>query len=80
MPVPKPAPLTGPRARAYPCGMTCRSCLHFLPSQKAAAPRPGLLGYGYCKAAPTPALRARFFHESQGDCWVNPPRYQENRT
>ena len=60
--------------------MTCRSCLYFLPSEKANAPRPGLLGWGYCSAAPDAVLRARFFHDSQADCWVKPPRYQEKRS
>lgn len=50
--------------------MTCRDCTHFLPSEKANAPRPGLLGYGYCKAAPTVEQRARFFHDSQAKCWL----------
>lgn len=59
--------------------MPCRDCLHFLPSEKANAPRPGLLGYGYCNAAPDAVLRARFFHESQADCWIKPPSYKENR-
>lgn len=59
--------------------MLCRDCVHFLPSMKAYAPRPGLLGYGYCKAAPTVLLRARFFHESQPTCWIKPPAFEKAR-
>lgn len=59
--------------------MPCRDCLHFLPSEKALAPRPGLLGYGYCRAAPDAVLRARFFHDSQSPCWITPPSYKEIR-
>lgn len=59
--------------------MLCADCVHFLPSMKANAPRPGLVGYGYCQAAPDAVLRARFFHESQAGCWIKPPRFQEAR-
>lgn len=60
--------------------MPCRDCLHFLPSTKASAPpRPGLPGYGYCKAAPDVILRARFFHESQASCWLSPQSFKEVR-
>ncbi len=55
--------------------MPCRDCSHFLPSEKANAPRPGLVGYGYCNAASTALLRARFFHESQAECWLTPPSF-----
>jgi hypothetical protein len=59
--------------------MSCRDCVHFLPSAKANAPRPGLVGYGYCKAAPDAVLRARFFHDSQPECWLNPAKFVEER-
>lgn len=55
--------------------MACCDCLHFLPSMIASAPRPGLVGYGYCKAAGDAVLRARFFHESQTPCWLDPPLF-----
>lgn len=57
--------------------MACHCCAHFLPSPKADALRPGLPGYGYCKAAPDAVLRARFFHESQPTCWLTPPLFKE---
>ena len=59
--------------------MACCDCLHFVPSAKANAPRPGLVGYGYCAAAPNAVLRARFFHDSQPVCWVQPPAFKEIR-
>ena len=58
--------------------MTCRDCQHYLPSAEAYKPRPGLEGYGFCKAAPTLERQARFFHESSA-CWLTPPRYQEKK-
>lgn len=57
--------------------MTCRACLHYLPSADAAQ-RAVLDGYGYCKAASSPELRARFF-SADGTCWLVPTRYQERR-
>lgn len=57
--------------------MQCRDCFHFLPSEKANHPRPGLIGYGYCAAAPSAVLRARFFHDSTRPCWLALSRYQE---
>lgn len=56
--------------------MPCRDCQNYLPSDKASAPRPGLLGYGYCKAAPSVHLRARFFHESAHPCWLALSRFE----
>ena len=57
--------------------MTCRDCHHFLPSEKANQ-RAFLEGFGYCNAAPTIELRARFFR-ADNDCWLTPPRFQERR-
>jgi hypothetical protein len=56
--------------------MPCHDCRHFIPSAVANKPRWGLDGYGYCKAAPSIELRARFFADS-GVCWLVPNRYQE---
>lgn len=58
--------------------MTCRDCLHYLPSDEANKPRAGLDGYGYCKAPAEPIDRARFFHELR-DCWLIPPQFKERR-
>ncbi|HPC58920.1 MAG TPA: hypothetical protein PK689_07975 [Kiritimatiellia bacterium] len=57
--------------------MACSDCVHFLPSMKASAPRPGLVGYGYCNAASTALLRARFFQESQAECWLTPSSFEK---
>lgn len=57
--------------------MPCRDCLHYLPSSEAIQ-RAVLDGYGYCKVAPTPELRARFF-AADGACWLVPNRYLERR-
>lgn len=59
--------------------MTCRDCLHYLPSTEASTPRPGLVGYGYCKAAPTPEGRAAFFHDSQQVCLLSPVAFHPVR-
>ncbi|MFN4325216.1 MAG: hypothetical protein ACK4FP_04950 [Azonexus sp.] len=58
--------------------MTCRDCLHYLSSDEANKPRSGLAGYGYCKAAPSIELRARFFHETSA-CWLSPIQFKERR-
>ena len=58
--------------------MTCRDCHHYLDSAEANKPRAGLDGYGYCKAAPSIELRARFFHESSA-CWLTPVLFKERR-
>lgn len=58
--------------------MTCRDCQHYLSSEEANKPRSGLVGYGYCKAAPSVELRARFFHETQS-CWLSPVQFKEAR-
>jgi hypothetical protein len=58
--------------------MTCRTCLHFLTSERAAQ-RAVLDGYGYCKAAPTIELRARFFRDDR-DCWLADPRYEARKS
>jgi len=57
--------------------MPCRDCVSFLPSEKAGQ-RSVLEGFGYCNAAPTVLLRARFFRDDQG-CWLTPPRFKERR-
>ena len=54
--------------------MPCRDCLHFLTSEKANQ-RAVLEGYGYCNHAPSPLLRARFFHGSQDACWLFPEAF-----
>ena len=59
-------------------GMPCKNCVHFLTSAQAAQ-RAVLDGYGYCKAAPTPELRARFFSDG-GNCWLEHNRYQEQKS
>ena len=46
--------------------MTCRDCLYYEPSNARGR---GLSGYGYCRKAATPELRARFFHEAS-TCWL----------
>ena len=46
--------------------MACSDCVHFLPSMKANASRPGLVGYGYCKAAPDAVLRALLLRIAAG--------------
>jgi len=58
--------------------MTCRDCLHYLSSEEANKPRAGLLGYGYCKAAPTVELRSRFFPETSV-CWLSPIQFKDAR-
>lgn len=55
--------------------MTCQACLHYLPSVAATNPRSGLVGYGYCKAAPSLELRARFFPASTARCWLAVDRF-----
>jgi hypothetical protein len=57
--------------------MPCRTCQHFVTSEKAAQ-RAVLGGFGYCNAAPSPELRARFFRDDS-ECWLTPTRYQERR-
>lgn len=57
--------------------MPCRDCYSFVPSEKANQ-RAVLEGFGYCNAAPSPELRARFFRDHLA-CWLTPPRYQERR-
>ena len=54
-------------------GMTCQICTHFESSEKAAQ-RAVLEGFGYCKAAPTLELRARFFR-ADSECWLVPMRF-----
>ncbi len=44
----------------------CRDCRYFEPSDAGGR---GLAGYGYCRKADTPDLRARFFPETS-DCWL----------
>lgn len=58
--------------------MPCRDCFHFLSSAQAAQ-RAVLDGYGYCQAAPSVELRARFFPDS-GNCWLATNRYQERKS
>lgn len=50
-----------------------------MPSTEANTPRPGLVGYGYCKAAPTPEGRAAFFHDSQRVCLLSPVAFHPVR-
>jgi len=57
--------------------MPCRDCLHYLPSEKALAPRSGLANYGYCQAAPSVETRSRLFSAAQAPCWLNPSRYKK---
>ena len=57
--------------------MPCRDCVSFLPSEKAGQ-RAVLEGFGYCNAAPTIELRARFFRDYL-DCWLDENRYKERR-
>jgi len=57
--------------------MTCRTCQHFVSSERANQ-RAELEGFGYCNAAPSALLRARFFRDHL-DCWLSPARYQERR-
>jgi hypothetical protein len=59
--------------------MPCRDCQHFSSSIETNRQRPGLVGYGYCRAAPTVTLRARFFHDSQSPCWLAESRYVRRR-
>lgn len=59
--------------------MPCRDCLHYIPSEKALAPRSGLAGYGYCQAAPCVVTRARLFSAASAPCWLTEPRYKEFR-
>lgn len=59
--------------------MLCRDCVHYLSSEDPNRPRSGLAGYGYCKAGATPELRARFFPETTGRCWLPETRYQERK-
>lgn len=56
--------------------MTCQACRHYLPSEEANKPRSGLVGYGYCKAAPSLELRARLFPESTARCWLADDRFK----
>jgi len=58
--------------------MTCRACQHFLSSERAKQ-RAVLDGYGYCNAAPTVELRARFFRDTTSPCWLDVDRYQERK-
>ena len=58
--------------------MHCRDCVHYLSSIEANKPRMGLAGYGYCQAAPSVELRARFFRDDSA-CWLTPPAFQERR-
>lgn len=53
--------------------MTCHDCIHFLTSAQANQ-RAALAGFGYCKAAPSIELRARFFRDDTR-CWLTPVRY-----
>lgn len=57
--------------------MPCRDCQYFLSSEKAAQ-RAVLPGFGYCNAAPTVELRARFFRGDR-ECWLVPVHYKERR-
>lgn len=57
--------------------MPCRDCVSFLPSEKAGQCAV-LEGFGYCNAAPTIELRARFFRDHL-DCWLDENRYKERR-
>ncbi len=59
--------------------MPCRDCQYFSSSIETNRPRPGLVGYGYCSAAPTVELRARFFRDSQSSCWLDGSRYKARR-
>ena len=56
--------------------MNCHACTHYQTTAEALKPRPGLDGYGYCKAAPTIEQRARMFHENS-PCWLTPPAFKE---
>lgn len=56
--------------------MTCQACLHYLPSVHDSNRAAGLVGYGYCKAAPSLELRARFFPESTARCWLADDRFK----
>jgi len=51
--------------------MACQDCIHYLPSDEAFKPRPGLEGHGYCKAAPDYIERSRLFLAA-GHCWLKP--------
>lgn len=55
--------------------MPCRDCISFLPSEKASQ-RAFLEGFGYCNAAPTVELRARFFRDHSA-CWLPESRYRK---
>ncbi len=57
--------------------MPCRECQYFLPSEKANQ-RAVLAGFGYCNAADTPLLRARFFRDDMA-CWLPEPKFKERR-
>ena len=46
--------------------MTCSDCHYYEPSDAQGR---GLPGYGYCRLANTPELRARFFPASSS-CWL----------
>mgnify|MGYP000942101579 CR=1 FL=1 len=59
--------------------MPCRQCQHYHDSTDANKPRWGLVGYGYCKAAPSPELRARFFPDTTAPCWLDANQYKERR-
>jgi|GEM_PF-2345506 hypothetical protein len=55
--------------------MTCQACRHYLSSEEANKPRSGLLGYGYCKAAPSLELRARLFPDTTAVCWLDKKQF-----
>lgn len=58
--------------------MTCATCIHFETSAKANQ-RAVLEGFGYCKAAPSPETRARFFRGDTADCWLTASAYRPDR-
>lgn len=57
--------------------MPCRDCQYFLPSEKANQ-RAFLEGFGYCNAADSALLRARFFRDDTA-CWLPEPKFKERR-
>lgn len=56
--------------------MTCQACLYYLSSEEANKPRSGLVGYGYCKAAPSLELRARLFPDATAVCWLDTKQFK----